>query len=307
MKIRIVLTLLVFAATAAGSVIRDVRSAIKQDDFAQAERHIADYRAASGVTPEMLEALSWLGRGALAARQLDEADAYAAETRKLSLGLLERRDLDQEKRLPIALGASIEVQAQVLANRGALSEAIAFLTEQLERWYKTSIRTRIQKNIHLLSLEGKPAPPLDLSEYLGAKPTALSDMKGKALLLYFWAHWCPDCRRQAPVLAKLQAEFGDKGLVVIGPTQRYGFTSRGRKASPAEELDYIDRIRGDHYSALPEMPVPVSKENFNSYGSSTSPTLVLTDRQGIVRLYHPGRMSYDELAPKVAAVVEVID
>ena len=41
--------------------------------------------------------------------------------------------------------------------------------------------------------------------------------------------------------------------------------------------------------------MPVSKENFNQYGASTTPTLVLVDRAGRIALYHPGVMAYDEL------------
>jgi thioredoxin-related protein len=39
----------------------------------------------------------------------------------------------------------------------------------------------------------------------------------------------------------------------------------------------------------------VSEANFRNYGASTTPTLVVIDRQGIVRLYHPGAMTLDEL------------
>jgi len=47
----------------------------------------------------------------------------------------------------------------------------------------------------------------------------------------------------------------------------------------------------------------VSEENFKMYGSNSSPTLVLVDRKGIVRLYHPGGMSYDELAAGVRSIL----
>jgi len=50
------------------------------------------------------------------------------------------------------------------------------------------------------------------------------------------------------------------------------------------------------------MSVPVSEENFQRFGASTTPTIVLVDRQGIVRLYHPGAMPYSQLASKVAEV-----
>jgi len=47
------------------------------------------------------------------------------------------------------------------------------------------------------------------------------------------------------------------------------------------------------------MAVPVSEENFKRYGASTTPTLVLLDAKGVVRMYHPGAMSYEDLRDKI--------
>ncbi len=303
MKRRILGLLLLAALAAPAQLIKEVRAAIAAGDFPRGEKLIADYRGARGVTPEMLEALSWLGRGALANAQWDRAYAFADETRGLALEMLKKRPLDAEPRLPIALGASIEVQAHALAARNARTEAVSFLETELAAWRRTSIRTRIQKNIHVLSLEGKPAPALDMNEHLGPRPTPLASLKGKVLLLFFWAHWCGDCKYQGPILARLQEEYGGRGLVLVGPTQRYGYAARGEPVPPAEEMQYINSVRLNHYADLSSMPVPVSEEKFRNYGSSTSPTLVLVDRHGIVRMYHPGKMSYEELAPRVAALV----
>jgi thiol-disulfide isomerase/thioredoxin len=290
------------AAAALAQVIPDVRSAIARNDFAAAEKHIADYRAQRGTTPEMLEAYSWLGRGALAAGKLDEAERYAAETRRMALAELTKRPLDAERHLPIALGASIEVHGHVLARRNARSEALTFLDDELKRWRNTSIRTRIQKNIHLLSLKGQPAPRLEMDRWLGARPSPQTDWKGRPTLLFFWAHWCGDCKRQVPVLASIQKEFGSR-LRLVAPTQRYGFVARGQEAGPEEELKYIDAIRKETYGAL-DLTVPVSEENFRNYGASTTPTLLLLDRQGKVALYHPGFMGYEDLAARLGEVME---
>lgn len=79
-----------------------------KNDFARAEAALGAHRKTQGVTPEMLEALSWMRRGALAANQLGIAERYATETYKLSAELLKGRRLDDEPRLPIAIGAAVE-------------------------------------------------------------------------------------------------------------------------------------------------------------------------------------------------------
>ena len=50
--------------------------------------------------------------------------------------------------------------------------------------------------------------------------------------------------------------------------------------------------------------MPVSEENLKSYGASTTPTVVLVDRAGIVRLYHPGQMTLEQIEPHIKAIVD---
>jgi thiol-disulfide isomerase/thioredoxin len=285
--------LLTVAAMA--GVVTDVETAMSHNDFPLAEATLHSYRSQHGVTPEFLEALSWLARGDLITRQFDKADATAKETERLAVQSLATRQLDAEPHLPLALGAAIEVEAQVMTANGDRTRALALLHKDLVAYRNTSIRTRIQKNINLLTLEGKAAPALEDREFLGAKPTPLLSLRGKPVLLFFWAHWCPDCKQEEHILAQIAYEYGSKGLVMVAPTQRYGYAANGEEAAPADELKYIEQIRHKYYADLLSVPAPVSEANFHNYGASTTPTLVLIDRHGIVRLYHPGAMTIEEL------------
>ena len=194
-----------------------------------------------------------------------------------------------------ALGAAIEVQAQVSVDRGARSDAVAFLERELATYRCTAIHKRLQKSINLLTLEGRPAPTLALSESIGIRPPTFRDLQGKVVVLFFWAHWCPDCKIEGPILAKLFAKYQSRGLAIVAPTQRYGYVAGGAPASPDDELRYIVEVRDKYYPFLATLPVPVSAANHERYGVSSTPTVVILDRAGVVRLYHPGRLTEEEL------------
>ena len=287
--------LLLLVSFVEGQIIDDVRTEVAQGNFSAAGSQLDAYRAQHGVDPEYLEALSWMARASLAAKQFDQAETYAKQTESGARQLLKGRTPDSDPHLPTALGAAFEVQAQVLAARGQNPQAAALLRTALSTYGNTSIRARLQKNLNLLGLAGQPAPPLSMAEYLGVRPTPLAQEKGSPVLLFFWAHWCIDCKHEGPIISRLSAEFSARGLKVQAPTKLYGYAAQGENAKPKDELAYIGQVWQKYYPALQEVPVPVSPANFDRYGASTTPTLVLIDRQGRVALYHPGLMSYEEL------------
>ena len=282
------------------SIVNSVRRAAWANDLPTAERLIAEYRAQNpATTPQLLEAISWAARGASFVKDWDKAERYAKETLEGSKPLLKQRALDADKSLPIAVGAGIEVMAAVLDARGERARALEYLRAEKAAFHGASIEARIQKNILLLTLEGKPAPALAMQQWIGEKPKTLAELKGGVVLLFFWAHWCGDCKRQLPDLIRLNEEYGNRGLTIVGPTQLYGYVARGETATPEQEMSYL---RTDYQKAHPVpawMRVPVSSENFLKFGVSTTPTLMLVDRQGVVRLYHPGTLSYEDLVAKI--------
>jgi thiol-disulfide isomerase/thioredoxin len=300
-RFALALALALVALAQPASIINTVRGLIARNDLAGAERAARAWQTRNPASPELAAALSWLARAAFDAKNLDQADAYAGEAGKMASRFLIGQKLDDDPWLPTAAGAAIEVHAQVLAARGERSEAIEYLQGQLKQFAGTSLPERIGKNINLLSLEGKPAPPLDLSgaQWLGARPPSLAGLRGHPVLLFFWAHWCGDCKAEVAILANIQRTFAPQGLVVVGPTRLYGYVAGGEDAPADREKRYIQEVRSRYYAALPNMPVPLSSANFITYGASTTPTLVLIDRAGVVRYYHPGAISEAELSARI--------
>ncbi len=276
-------------------IVAYVQLALQQGDLASAAALVGQYRRLNGDTPEALEALSWLARGELAAGHPDQASKDADEIKQSSQIALGTRKLDAEPHLPIALGAAYEIEADVLSGEHKRTEALQLLQTALRTWRGTSVADRLQKNINLLTLQGRPSPLLQEAEWIGSKPVALNALRGKVVLLFFWAHWCADCKADAPVIANLAHELGPKGLVVIAPTRRYGYTADDEHAAASKETAFIQKVYERYYSAIPNAGVPLNEANFARFGVSTTPTILLLNRQGIVKLYHPGVMNEAEL------------
>jgi thiol-disulfide isomerase/thioredoxin len=286
------MALLATLASGAEGIVEDVRAKIALNDFAGAAAAIQTYRKSAGITADGLLAMSWMARGELAQKNLDQAAKWAEDTYTLTAAEWKKHPVKQDPNAPLALalGASIEVEGSVMAARGERADAVAYLTGERQKYYSTPIRARIQKVINLLSLEGKAAPAL----------VGMPLPKGRPALVFFWAHWCPDCKAEKAELVKLKAEFGPKGLVFAAPTQKYGYVAGGEDAAPEVETRYIEQVRKMYYTGLIDAPAVVNEENFRLWGASTTPTLALVDRNGIVRMYHPGVVPYPELRAKIA-------
>ena len=65
---------------------------------------------------------------------------------------------------------------------------------------------------------GSSAPTFEIDK-LGGGKIALADLKGKVVMLDFWATWCPPCREEIPSLVKLTKEYESKGLTFVAASR----------------------------------------------------------------------------------------
>jgi thiol-disulfide isomerase/thioredoxin len=282
-------------------IVAQVRAAMASGGVTEGEKTLAAFRARQRQGPnlETAEALLWLARGALATKLHDSADRYAREGQHLATMALAAGD-GHADRAQNAIGNAAELLALVMVDRGARSDAVHFLRTELEAYRGTPAAVPIATSLALLTLEGKPAPSVDGGMTIGPR---LKDIKGRPTFLFFWAHWCQECKAESPMLEALVAKYRPHGLTIVAPTRRYGYITAGRPATPHKELQHIARVRDASYRFLRHEPVPVSDANYRAFGVSTIPAHVLIDGSGTVRLYHPGRIKPDELERAIVSVL----
>jgi thiol-disulfide isomerase/thioredoxin len=192
---------------------------------------------------------------------------------------------------------------------GKLSEATRRQFEQMQSQMKAD-ETRA-------ALHGKPAPAIPAEKVLnGDANWSLERMRGKVVVVDFWATWCPPCRAIIPDLVKLQAEHGAQGLQVVGVTRFYGNgmdfdadstlphggkSVGGRKGS-GKELSAEEELRvNENFIKAFAVNYPIvftgEKVAGDSYGVTGIPTCYVIGRDGKVlgHIVGGGKANHDKL------------
>jgi len=284
----VLFTLVVCSSASAANLVTIVKMKIAAGDVASGIAAAEDYKRDTGVDAEYLNAVGWIARGAQMLQKPDVADRYVAE--------LHQQIPEEKDGLIVPFGAAIEVEGRLILARQGRGMALRYFKAALARAKDPTLRSRINKNINMLTMEGESAPPIDMTDYVGAAPTG--GTKGKVVLLFLWAQGCGDCKAQSVSLARVWQRYRGKDLVLIAPTRFYG-TVDEKPATPAEEKERIAKVWGETYAGLDGVTAPIDTAGHIAYGASATPTFVLIDRTGMVRLYAPTRLSEEELSRRV--------
>lgn len=125
------------------------------------------------------------------------------------------------------------------------------------------------------AVEGGQAPDFSLNDLDGVE-VRLSNLRGKVVLLEFWATWCPPCRESIPAMNELYKNYNDKGLVLLGISVDKG-------------QNIVEDIRAFIREYSIQYPIAIDSKNVNTlYGVYSIPTLILIDREGKIVLKNIG-------------------
>jgi thiol-disulfide isomerase/thioredoxin len=274
-------------------VVAESAAALNLDDEAEGQfaaysrnepRHAADLQRMS-----ILLAAAYFKQG-----KYDRAAPHAREAYDAALRLAGEKGSDPQRRdSTIYTAGAFLAGALAKANRRA--EAVQVVQEMRARavaipsahLYSQATELLLDQGEHFdvpPTLAGvEPATPseIEVAEWIEQQPVSLASLRGKVVLLDFWATWCGPCRSSMPKINALSRKYKDRGLVVLGLTEFEG-NIEGREATRAEELDYLRQFKRKQNISY-GFGVSTDTKTRHSYGIYSIPTTVLIDRRGRVR------------------------
>lgn len=181
--------------------------------------------------------------------------------------------------------------AEIKQKAGAEAQEAYAQTDQV----LDQLSTAIESNLARDALIGKDAAPLAVEAWVNGSPLTEADLKGKVVLLDFWAVWCGPCIATFPHLIEWDEQYGDKGLVIIGLTNYYQFdwNEDAQRAmpspdtSPEQERAMLEKFAA-HHGLTHRFALQNGDSMSEYYQVSGIPQAVVIDQEGKVRLVRVG-------------------
>jgi thiol-disulfide isomerase/thioredoxin len=168
----------------------------------------------------------------------------------------------------------------------------------------------IEREKRMAALIGSDAAPLAIEAWVNGDPLTDEDLKGKVVLLDFWAIWCGPCIATFPHLREWQEKYAEKGLVIIGLTKYYNYawndeagraTRSQEKVEPEAEQQMLQKF-AEYHNLHHRFAIQKDDSLAEFYGVTGIPHVVVVDREGKVLLMKVG--SGDESAKAIEAAIE---
>ena len=137
--------------------------------------------------------------------------------------------------------------------------------------------------------ERPAAPDFDLKDP-DDRPQRLADYRGKAVILNFWANWCPPCREEMPSMQRAHEAVADDGIAVIA-------------INVGEDADTINQFLADTPVAFP-LPMDLDSRVVQSYPVRGLPTTFVIDPEGRLIYVATGEREWDD--PKILDQVRAL-
>ena len=136
----------------------------------------------------------------------------------------------------------------------------------------------------------REAPPL-VGQTLDGRTLTLEQLRGKPVLVTFWATTCPSCVEEIPHLTELYRELNPKGLEIIGVAMAY---------DPPEQVRAMARQRQIPYPIVLDSEERIAREFDNV---QLTPTSVLVSPEGRIVQYRLGLLDMPELRNTIAGML----
>jgi thiol-disulfide isomerase/thioredoxin len=169
--------------------------------------------------------------------------------------------------------------------------------------YRFGIAPKIQEQqlnaAEAAQVEGPaPAMPEVLPDFtladIDGQPRSIRSWEGKSMIVNFWATWCAPCRREIPLLKKIQAEHGPEGFQIVGVAVDFR----------EDVLKYAQEIGIDYPVLIGEQDGLDAVNKFGQ-GSLGFPFTVFTDNQQRIVMFHLGEIHPEQAQVLLGAVRKV--